>query len=109
MSRSQGHSDAAAFAAAVDDGGLVIAKFQTKACVVCRRIEPALQGLARRLADQLRVLAVDAEERPELAARYDLQAVPTLILFRGGAEIGRRGGFQSASMLHDWLAPYTGD
>ena len=109
MSRSDGHADAAAFATAVNGDGLVIAKFQTKACVVCRRIEPALQGLATRLADQLRVLDVDTEQRPELAARYNVQAVPTLILFRGGAEIGRRNGFQSAGMLRDWVAPYMDD
>ena len=93
--------------AAVADGPLVIAKFQTKGCVICRRIEPALKGLAERYADRLRVLEIDAEEEAALGERFGIRAVPTLILFKEGKEAGRCNGFQSASMLRDWIAPYV--
>ncbi len=88
---------------------MVIAKFQTKACVVCRRIEPGLSGIAERMADKLRVVDVDAEENAALAERYNIRGVPTLILFKHGNEVTRCNGFQSAGMLRDWLAPHLAD
>ena len=101
--------DPAEFNAEIGGDALVMAKFQTKACVICRRIEPALQGMSKRHGDQLSVFAVDAEQSPFLAERFNVRAVPTLILFRQGQEIGRRDGFQSASMLNEWIAPHLAD
>jgi len=101
-------ADTAAFDAAVAGSDLTIAKFQTKACVVCRRLEPGLRQLRDRAAGALRVIEVDAEEVPAVAARYNIQGVPTLILFQGGDEIARCNGFQSTSMLRAWIAPHAG-
>ena len=72
--------DPADFNAEIGGDALVMAKFQTKACVICRRIDPALQGISKRLGDRLSVFAVDAEQSPFLAERFNVRAVPTLIL-----------------------------
>lgn len=101
-------TDSADFDAAVGGGALVIAKFQTKACVVCRRLEPGLKQTLDRTEAALRVIEVDADEITEVAARYGIRAVPTLLLFRNGDELSRCGGFQSVSMLREWLAPHLG-
>lgn len=85
---------------------MTIAKFQTKSCVVCRRLDPGLKAMAGQLADKLQVVDVDAEENPPLADRYKIQSVPTLVLFRDGVELDRCSGFQSGSMLRDWIAPH---
>ena len=102
-------TDTAAFDNAANGGDMVLAKFQTKSCVICRRIEPGLGALAQRAADKLRVVDVDAEENADLAQRHNVLGVPTLILFKDGEELGRRNGFQSAGMLREWLAPHLGD
>lgn len=106
MSEFETVADAAAFDAAVAGDELVIAKFQTRTCVICRRLEPGLRQLQARTDDGLRILEVDAEELPALTERYNIQGVPTLILFRNGGELGRRDGFQTVSMLRDWIAPH---
>ena len=42
----------------------------------------------------------------ELAKRYGIRGVPTLVLFKDGRELTRCNGFQSAGMLRDWMAPH---
>ena len=96
----------AALDAALNGDGLTIAKFQTRACVICRRLEPGLKAVAEQMVGKLRVIGVDAEANPSLAERHNVHGVPTLVLFKGGTEIDRCNGFQSASMLRDWLAPH---
>lgn len=108
MSEFESAADETAFDAAVGGGDMVIAKFQTRACVICRRLEPGLVQLSERMAEDLRIIDVDAEDVPELAQRYNIQGVPTLILFREGRELTRCNGFQSTGMLRDWLAPHLG-
>lgn len=101
-------TDTAAFDDVISSDDLVIIKFQTKACVICRRLEPGLRQLSERMAGALRVVDVDAEDNVELAERYIIRGVPTLILFKDGDELTRCNGFQSASMLREWIAPHAG-
>ncbi len=108
MSSFEIAADTATFDEAVGGGDMVIAKFQTKACVICRRLEPGLKQMTDRMTEPLRIVDVDAEENVELAERYDIQGVPTLILFKGGHELTRCNGFQSVGMLRDWVAPHLG-
>lgn len=108
MSGFESVADTAAFDAMIADRAPVIAKFQTKACVICRRLEPGLKQVAERMPDALRVVDVDAEDNAGLAERYGIRGVPTLILFKDGDELTRCTGFQSAGMLREWLAPHLG-
>ena len=85
---------------------MVIAKFQTRTCVICRRLEPGLKQMTDRLNETLRVIDVDLGEIAELGERYNIRAVPTLILFSNGRELTRCNGFQSGSMLREWVAPH---
>ena len=108
MSGIETVADPAAFEDAIAGDDLVIAKFETRACTVCRQIEPALRQLRDRSEGALRIMAVDAEDYAALAERYEIRGVPTLMLFRRGRELARCNGFQSTRMLREWLAPHTG-
>jgi len=94
--------DTATFQSAIGGGDTVIAKFQTKSCVICRRIEPGMKVLRERL----RIIDIDAEDSAEVADRYHIRSVPTLILFKDGRELSRCNGFQSVGMLRQWVAPF---
>ncbi len=99
-------TDTEAFDEIVGGEDPVVAKFQTKSCVICRRLEPGLKQLADRSSGKLRIVDVDAEENAKLAERYNIRSVPTLILFKGGDERTRCQGFQSTSTLREWAAPH---
>jgi thioredoxin-like negative regulator of GroEL len=99
-------SDAATFDDILSSGNLIIAKFRTKACVICRRLDPALKQLMERSSELHRLVNIDAEENAVIAKRYHVQAVPTLILFEGDRELARCNGFQTATMLREWINPH---
>lgn len=101
-------TETTAFDAAIATGTPVMVKFQSEACVICRKVEPMLVATAERFDGKLSVVDADAEKNPALAARFNIRGLPTLILFKGGSEIDRRNGFQTASMLRDWVVPHIG-
>ena len=106
MSIFESTINTASFDNSIGGDGLVIAKFQTRTCVICRRLEPGLKQTADRWNETLRVIDVDLEESAVLGDRYNIRAVPTLILFSNGRELTRCSGFQSGSMLREWVAPH---
>jgi thiol-disulfide isomerase/thioredoxin len=70
--------------------------------------EPGRKAAAqlRRAGDRLHLLTlfVDVERSPELARRYRVTAIPSLLLFQGGQEAARRLGDLGEDDLEDWLA-----
>lgn len=61
-------------------------------CAPCRVITPHLEAVARSHAGALDVVKVDVDGNPELAARYDVRNLPTMLLFKGGQVVGQLVG-----------------
>jgi thioredoxin 2 len=64
---------------------------------------PVLDRTAAQRATALRVAKVNTDEQPELAGRFGIRSIPTLILFRQGREIARQAGAVDAASLSRWL------
>lgn len=94
------------FAAALGAAETVVADFYTPSCVLCRKIEPMLAAVEQGYAGRMRAFKVDAEGNPEIAGRYAVRGVPTVILFQGGEAKDRRSGFMTAQKLREWIGPY---
>lgn len=58
-------------------------------CGPCRMMSPILHEAAEKLGDQARFFGIDVETHEELWERFELRGIPTVIVFRDGAEIGR--------------------
>ena len=96
--------DAASFAAHVERATLpVLVDFWAPWCGPCRMMAPVLERTAALRATQLRVAKVNTDEQQELAARFGIRSIPTLILFRGGRELARQSGAVDAGTLAHWL------
>jgi thioredoxin 1 len=83
----------------------VLVEFWAQWCPPCRMIAPILDSLAVEYADRLRVCKVNSDERPELALRYDVMSVPTILVFHQGELRQRMVGARSRSHLLEELSP----
>lgn len=71
-----------------EDSKPLLVEFQAPWCVYCRRIASAMNKVSEQYADTLVVGQVDIDEEPDLAAREQIELVPTLVLYRNGQVLG---------------------
>ncbi len=64
---------------------------------------PVLDRVAAQRATTLRIGKVNTDEQQQLAGRFGIRSIPTLILFRGGQELARHSGAVDAATLARWL------
>ena len=70
----------------------VLVDFWAEWCGPCRMVSPIVAQVAREFRDRLLTVKVNTDDKPEVAARYDITAIPTIMLFRGGEPIMRLQG-----------------
>lgn len=69
-------------------------------------VSPVLEQLATELAGMLKLVKVNADEAPEVSRRFEIQAIPTLILMRQGQVIVKQVGAAPAHVLRSWLTQH---
>ncbi|MEI5132683.1 thioredoxin [Streptomyces libani] len=72
-------------------------------CGPCRMVSPALEQVARELAGKIKLVKVDVDQAPRLSQRFQVQAVPTLLLLDQGEAIARQAGAAPANVLRQWV------
>jgi thioredoxin 2 len=72
-------------------------------CGPCRQVSPVLERLATERAGRLKLVKVNADEAPHLSSRFDVKAIPTLILLDQGRVVDRQIGALPAVALRRWL------
>jgi thioredoxin 2 len=92
------------FTAAADQSTIpVLVDVWAPWCGPCRMVSPALEQLARELAGTLKLVKVNADEAPEVSRRFDVQAIPTLVLMHHGHVVDKQIGAAPAPALRSWV------
>jgi thioredoxin 2 len=77
-------------------------------CGPCRAMAPAFARAAAELEPACRLLKLDTDAEPAIAARYGIRSIPTLILFRSGQPVARTAGAMSSERIVSWVRAQTG-
>ncbi|MBR7829615.1 thioredoxin [Actinospica sp. MGRD01-02] len=72
-------------------------------CGPCRMVSPALEKVATDLAGTIKLVKVDIDASPRLAQRFEVMAVPTLMVLDHGEILARQAGAANAPVLHNWI------
>jgi thioredoxin 1 len=89
----------AAFKDIIDSDTPVLVDFFAEWCGPCKMMPPILKDVKSTLGDQVKVLKIDVDKNKKVASNYQIQGVPTLILFKGGKVIWRKSGVIPATEL----------
>ena len=87
-----------------DAKGPVLVDFWAAWCGPCRAVAPELEKIAEQRAGSVVVAKVDTEALPDVAGRFAIRSIPTMVLFRHGAEANRLSGAMSAGAILSQLA-----
>ncbi len=94
------HVNESQFASQVEGAsGVVLVDFTAAWCPPCKALSPVLDGLAERYAGRAKVVKVDVDENPGVSARYGVQGIPNLLVFKDGQVVNQAVGFQPEAKL----------
>jgi thioredoxin 1 len=83
----------------------VVVEFWAPYCIICRELDEPLSVLAAKFTDRARIVRVNVAWSQKIARRYDVAALPTLLVFKDGAVVSRSTGGASLQDLEDLLGP----
>jgi thioredoxin 2 len=86
----------------------VLVDFWAEWCAPCRMTTPVLEELARDKAGHIKILKMNVDQNPATAGQFNIQSIPTLMLFKNGNVVETLVGAMSKDMLLNRLAPYIG-
>jgi thioredoxin 2 len=86
----------------------VLVDFWAEWCGPCRMVSPVVEKVGRENAGKLKVVKLDVDGAPKIAARYGVQGIPLLALIADGEEADRMVGAIPEPRLRQWLEPYLG-
>lgn len=89
----------ASFNDLINKNKLVLVDFSAEWCGPCQTLAPILKELKEELGEVLSIIKIDVDKNQPVAAKFQVQGVPTLILYRDGEQVWRQSGLLTKSEL----------
>jgi thioredoxin 1 len=81
----------------------VVVDFWAEWCGPCRMIAPALEEISKSLGDKVKIVKLNVDENPGVAAKYGIMSIPTLMMFKNGELASRQVGAAPKQKLEQWI------
>lgn len=86
---------------------LVLVDFSAEWCGPCKMMAPILKEVKLEIGDAATIIKVDVDKNPQAASHYQVQGVPTLILFKNGKSLWRQSGVVPKAALVSVIKKHT--
>ncbi|AEJ60457.1 thioredoxin [Spirochaeta thermophila DSM 6578] len=86
----------------------VLVDFWAEWCMPCRMVSPILDELAEEYAGKLKVVKVNVDEEPDLASRFGIVSIPTILLFKNGQVAAQQIGAAPRQVFEQMIQPHLG-
>lgn len=81
----------------------VLVDFWAQWCGPCKALSPVLEDVAQKYLDKVKVVKMDVDQNPSTPAKFNVRAIPTLILFKGGQVLVNHTGMLNKTELAQFL------
>lgn len=82
----------------------VVVDFWAEWCGPCKMIAPSLEEISNEMAGKVKVVKLNIDENPDLAAQYGVRSIPTLALFKSGEVADIKVGAAPKTALTSWIS-----
>jgi len=82
----------ASFGTIINSEVPVLIDFHAEWCGPCKTVSPILKSLKEEMGDKMKLIKIDVDKNQEIAAKYQIRGVPTLMIFKGGKLLWRQSG-----------------
>lgn len=80
----------------------VLVDFYATWCGPCKMMHPVLENVANS-RNEIKIVKVDVDKFEDIARRYGVMSIPTLVLFKNGLEIDKKIGYLAEPLLNNWI------
>jgi thioredoxin 1 len=84
----------------------VLVDFSAEWCGPCKMLAPVLSEVKKKVGDKVKIIKIDIDKNPKLAASFKVQSVPTMIVFQNGEAKWRQSGLMTAVALEGVLEQF---
>ncbi len=106
MSNAKSVTDSSFDADVINSEDTIMVDFWAEWCGPCRAVSPILDQIAEEHADKIKVVKLNVDDNPQIAAKYQITSIPAMKIFRGGEVVKTIIGAKPKAALEHDLADY---
>ena len=96
-------SDANFEAEVLKSASPVVVDFWAEWCGPCKMIAPALEEISGSVGEKVKIVKLNVDENPQVASKYGIMSIPTLMVFKNGEMASRQVGAAPKQKLEQWI------